>query len=104
MIENGAPIAVPPERARAAQEIASVLAPGRRVVLITHVAADGDGVGSEVALCHLLAAQGMRVSIANPSPIPGGFDFSSLMALIIPTARSRRSRGRMSSLWWTSPT
>ena len=75
MIENGAPIAVPPERASAAREIAGVLAPGRRVVLITHVAADGDGIGSEVALCHLLAAQGMRVSIANPSPIPARFRF-----------------------------
>ena len=52
-----------------------MLAPGRRVVLITHVNADGDGIGSEVALCHLLAAQGMRVSIANPTPIPARFRF-----------------------------
>ena len=44
MSTNGVPI--PPERARAAAEVAAVLAPGRRVVLTTHVNADGDGVGS----------------------------------------------------------
>src|SRR2546428_10858671 len=68
MSTNGVPI--PPERARAAAEVAAVLAPGRRVVLTTHVNADGDGVGSEVALWHLLTARGLRASIANPTPIP----------------------------------
>src|SRR2546426_8324474 len=37
----------------AAQAIANVLKPGERVALTTHVNADGDGVGSEVALWHL---------------------------------------------------
>jgi phosphoesterase RecJ-like protein len=72
---NGAPIAIPPERARAAREIASVLKPGCRVALTTHVNSDGDGVGSEVALWHLLTAQGLRVAIANPTPIPDRFSF-----------------------------
>src|SRR5438128_1000613 len=49
-------IAIPPERARAAQAISALLGPGRRVALTTHVNADGDGVGSEVALWHLLTA------------------------------------------------
>jgi phosphoesterase RecJ-like protein len=75
MTTNGAPIAIPPERAAAAREIASVLGPGRRVALTTHVNADGDGVGSEVALWHLFTAQGMRVTIANPTPIPDRFRF-----------------------------
>lgn len=75
MTVNGAPIAIPPERARAAQEIAGVLGPDRRVALITHVNADGDGVGSEVALWHLLTARGMRVTVANPTPIPDRFRF-----------------------------
>src|SRR6266853_5960467 len=73
MSENGVPI--PPERARAAAEVAAVLTPGRRVVLTTHVNADGDGVGSEVALWHLLTARGLRATIANPTPIPERFHF-----------------------------
>ena len=75
MSTNGLPISVPPARARSAQEIAGDLGAGRRVVLTTHVNADGDGVGSEVALWHLLTAQGMRVAIANPTPIPDRFAF-----------------------------
>ena len=75
MTANGAPINIPPERARAAREIAAVLGPDRRVALTTHVNADGDGMGSEVAMWHLLTAQRMRVAIANPTPVPGRFDF-----------------------------
>ena len=37
--------------------------------------ADGDGVGSEVALWHLLTARRMRVTVANPTPIPDRFSF-----------------------------
>src|SRR2546430_14726152 len=73
MTTNG--VAIPPERARAAEAVAAVLAPGRRVALPTHVSADGDGVGSEVALWHLLSARGLRVAIANPTPIPERFHF-----------------------------
>src|SRR5207244_10685578 len=73
MTTNGVPI--PPERARAAGEVAAVLTPGRRVVLTTHVNADGDGVGSEVALWHLLTARGLSATIANPTPIPERFHF-----------------------------
>ena len=73
MTSNG--VAIPPERARAAQEVAAVLTPGRRVALTTHVNADGDGVGSEVALWHLLTARGIAAAIANPTPIPDRFDF-----------------------------
>src|SRR5947208_965101 len=73
MTTNGVP--VPPERVRAAEAVAAVLTPGRRVVLTTHVNADGDGVGSEVALWHLLTARGLRATIANPTPIPERFHF-----------------------------
>src|SRR5213595_2094915 len=73
MTTNG--VSVPPERARAAEAVAAVLAPGRRVALTTHVNADGDGVGSEVALWHLLNARGVSASIANPTPIPERFHF-----------------------------
>ena len=68
-------VSVPPERVRAAEAVAAVLTPGRRVVLTTHVNADGDGVGSEVALWHLLTARGLRATIANPTPIPERFHF-----------------------------
>ena len=64
-----------PERVRAAQEIAVVLSPGLRVALTTHVNSDGDGVGSEVALWHLLSAAGLHPVIANPTPIPERFYF-----------------------------
>jgi phosphoesterase RecJ-like protein len=70
---NGVP--VPPERARGAAAIAGVLRAGSRVALTTHVNADGDGVGSEVALWHLLGARGLRPAIANPTPIPERFHF-----------------------------
>src|SRR5947208_13631766 len=68
-------VSIPPERVRAADAVAAVLAPGRRVALTTHVNADGDGVGSEVALWHLLTARGLRATIANPTPIPERFHF-----------------------------
>jgi bifunctional oligoribonuclease and PAP phosphatase NrnA len=73
MTTNGVPI--PPERARAARVVADILTPGTRVALTTHVNADGDGVGSEVALWHLLSARGLRAGIANPTPIPERFAF-----------------------------
>src|SRR3989454_6533898 len=73
MSVNGVPI--PPDRARAAAEVGATLAPGRRVVLTTHVNADGDGVGSEVGLWHLLRARGVNPVIANPTPVPERFHF-----------------------------
>jgi len=73
MHSNGVPI--PPERARDAREVAAVLADARHVVLTTHVNADGDGVGSEIGLWHLLQARGVSTTIANPTRIPDRFDF-----------------------------
>ena len=68
-------VSIPAERVRAAGDVAALLASGRRVALTTHVNADGDGVGSEVALWHLLTARGLKASIANPTPIPERFHF-----------------------------
>lgn len=69
--------AVTPIRARtvAARKVAESLRPGDRVVLTTHVNADGDGTGSEVALWHLLNAQGIRTVIINPTPFPERYRF-----------------------------
>ena len=69
-------IEIASERAEAARRVGEVLARrGQRVVLTTHVNADGDGVGSEIALWHLLAPLGVQASIANSTGIPNRFDF-----------------------------
>jgi phosphoesterase RecJ-like protein len=63
------------EELAAAEALAAVFQPGRRVCLTTHVNPDGDGLGSEVALAHLLRARGLTVSITNPTPTPARFQF-----------------------------
>jgi len=68
-------IAIPAARASAAKAIAALFTPGARVVLTTHVNADGDGLGSEVGLWHLLQARGCHALITNPTPIPDRFEF-----------------------------
>jgi phosphoesterase RecJ-like protein len=47
----------------------------RRFVLTTHVNADGDGIGSELALYHHLRDLGKDVHILNPSPLPDLYRF-----------------------------
>jgi len=73
MTSNG--ISIPAERVSAAQSIVGLFSPNTRIVLTTHVNADGDGLGSEVGLWHLLHDRGCLVSIANPTPIPERFRF-----------------------------
>jgi len=51
------------------------LVPGMRVALTTHVNADGDGTGSEVALWHFLTGLGVRAVITNPTPFPNRYRF-----------------------------
>ena len=67
--------ALPPEKAALAREFAAALKPGQRVCITTHVNPDGDGIGSEVGLVHLLRAQGINAVITNPSPTPPRFSF-----------------------------
>lgn len=45
------------------------------MALSTHMNADGDGCGSEVALARLLAQRGLDVHIVNPTPWPDLFAF-----------------------------
>src|SRR5438067_1577944 len=99
MTTNG--VSIPPERVRAAEAVAAVLAPGRRVALTTHVNADGDGVGSEVALWHLLNARGVSASFANPTPralrvagalLEHGVDPESIYASVYASAPEGRVR------------
>jgi phosphoesterase RecJ-like protein len=68
-------LAVPEARRAAIARLESELSPGRRVVISTHMNADGDGCGSETALARLLAQRGMNVRIVNPTPWPTLFGF-----------------------------
>jgi phosphoesterase RecJ-like protein len=63
------------EELAAAQALAAVFQPGQRVCLTTHVNPDGDGLGSEAGLAHLLRARGLEVSVTNPTPTPARFRF-----------------------------
>ena len=72
--KNGG-VRVSAARRREAKRLVDALEPGARVALTTHVNADGDGVGSEVALWHMLGAYGIRAAIVNPTPFPSRFDF-----------------------------
>ena len=69
------PLSLSPEKAALAASFAAALRPGQRVCVTTHVNPDGDGLGSEVGLVHLLRAQGIDVIITNPSPTPPRFNF-----------------------------
>lgn len=66
----------PPEgRITDLTRVRDALLDARRVVLTTHVNADGDGSGSQVALASWLEEQGTEVAIVNPTPFPEAFQF-----------------------------
>jgi len=68
-------LTIPEPRRAAIERLAREFVPGRRVALSTHMNADGDGCGSEVALALMLAQRGLDVRIVNPTPWPDLFDF-----------------------------
>jgi phosphoesterase RecJ-like protein len=68
-------LSLSPEKAALAASFADALRPGQRVCITTHVNPDGDGLGSEVGLVHLLRARGIEAVITNPSPTPPRFSF-----------------------------
>jgi len=78
--------AVPPGRLPGARAVADALLAARRIVMTTHVNADGDGLGSEIAMVHLLKALGKDVAIVNPTPVPDRLKF-----LVEPVAKSDRT-------------
>ena len=63
------------EKIEAAHAFNQWLKPGMRVCVTTHVNPDGDGLGSEVGLVHLLRARSLHAVVTNPSPTPVRFDF-----------------------------
>jgi bifunctional oligoribonuclease and PAP phosphatase NrnA len=65
-----------PESRRAdVQEVARALREARRVILTTHLNADGDGSGCEAALLSLIEEAGGEAWIVNPTPFPEPFRF-----------------------------
>jgi phosphoesterase RecJ-like protein len=68
-------LAVPEARAGALRRILERLLAARRVVLTTHVNADGDGSGSEAAAAAWLEERGIACTIVNPTPFPEAFRF-----------------------------
>ncbi len=63
------------DRRDAIERLMGRLTPGMTVALSTHINADGDGCGSEVAFAHLLAQRGVTARIVNPTPWPSMFAF-----------------------------
>jgi phosphoesterase RecJ-like protein len=69
------PHPLPPDRVAAAERFAAQLKPGQRICITTHVNPDGDGLGSEAGLVHLLKGQGIDAVVTNPSPTPERYHF-----------------------------
>lgn len=51
-------------------EIAAVLTRSRRILAFTHIAPDGDAIGSLLGFGHLLSSLGKEVSLVDADPIP----------------------------------
>jgi phosphoesterase RecJ-like protein len=68
-------LTVSKERREAIERLAREFRAGRSVAISTHINADGDGCGSEVALARILAQKGMTVKIVNPTPWPDTYEF-----------------------------
>jgi phosphoesterase RecJ-like protein len=65
----------PGNRTEPVQKVLAALQGAQSVVLTTHINADGDGAGSEVAVAAWLRARGHRAWIINPTPFPNSLDF-----------------------------
>jgi bifunctional oligoribonuclease and PAP phosphatase NrnA len=66
---------IAPHRLDAIDALLERLSRASRVVLTTHLNADGDGTGSQVAMLELLRTMGVEARIVNPTPFPDLFRF-----------------------------
>ncbi len=66
---------IPTQRVEAVERLYETIAKAGRVVLTTHLNADGDGAGSQAAMASWLRARGQEVWIVNPTRFPSLFDF-----------------------------
>ena len=62
-------------RFEAVDSVLTALSGKETAVLTTHINADGDGCGSEIALAAWLRALGTEAFIVNPTPVPQSFRF-----------------------------
>ena len=66
---------VPPHRIAPLTRLNEALQAAQRIVLITHVNADGDGAGSEAAVAAWLQTLGKQVHITNATTFPKQFRY-----------------------------
>lgn len=83
---------VPGERKKALRSVLDRLRAGREVVLTTHVNADGDGIGCQVALQDALRRRGAHAWIVNPTPFPDRFGFLLDDESVVLDASTERAR------------
>lgn len=57
------------------QRVKEILDSGRSFIVATHIFPDGDAVGAELALAHILRRLGKRVLIVNEHPVPRTYRF-----------------------------
>lgn len=67
--------AAPEGRLEDLRRVRDALVDAHHVALTTHVNADGDGAGCEVALARWLDDRGVSPVIVNPTPFPDAFSF-----------------------------
>ncbi len=65
----------PLSRRQSVLEALEALGEAERILLTTHINADGDGAGSEVALAAWLHETGKQARIVNPTPFPEPLGF-----------------------------
>lgn len=79
------------ERRPDLEKIWAALQQARRIVLTTHVNADGDGAGSEVAVASCLRRHGHQATIVNPTAFPDNYRF---LLGDLPVHQDREPKGR----------
>ncbi len=57
------------------ERIRQIVDEGKRFIITTHVNADGDGLGSEMALFHFLRSRGKEAVIVNVGAMPENYRF-----------------------------
>ncbi len=65
----------PLHRTRAVSEVLAALSGASRVLITTHLNADGDGAGSQAALAAWLRDRGKEAWLVNPTPFPEPLGF-----------------------------
>jgi phosphoesterase RecJ-like protein len=75
MVPGAMSYQTPEHRHEAVAAVLEALQGAERVVLTTHVNADGDGAGSQVALASWLRVRGKEAWIINPTPFPKSLSF-----------------------------